>query len=79
MRRKRIYKCLQNTVTDTVEISVTDEKGHSIVTSFFDNLEETVAYFQEIKDELSKNEQLEVIEINDFHFECQTLEETHNL
>ena len=74
MRRKRIYKCLQNTANDTVEISVTDEKGHSIITSVFDNFEETVAYFQEIKDELSKNEQLEVVEIDDFHFECQSLE-----
>jgi hypothetical protein len=78
MRRKRIYKCLQNTVTGTVEISVTDEKGHSIITSVFGNLEETVAYFQEIKDELSKNEQLEVVEIDDFHFESQSLEKASN-
>ena len=74
MRRKRIYKCLQNAATDTVEINVTDETGHSIVRSVFDSLEETIAYFHEIKDELSRNEQLEIVEVNDFHFECQSVE-----
>lgn len=74
MPHKRIYKCLRDDATDRVRIYVTDEDGHSIVNSVFDNLNETVAYFQEIKNELKENERLKVVEIDDFHFECQSIE-----
>lgn len=74
MPHKRIYKCLPDDATDSVRIDVTDEDGQTIVTSVFDDLNETVAYFQEIKNELKENEKLEVVEINDFHFECQGVE-----
>jgi hypothetical protein len=72
MQSKRIYKCLQNEVTGDVEITITDESGSSISRAVFDNWDETVAYFFEIRDELVKNTQLEITHIDDFHFESKT-------
>jgi hypothetical protein len=74
MQYKRIYKCLQNAATGHATICVADEGGHSLITSVFESLDETIEYFHEIKDELATNEQLEIIEIDEFHFECRSVE-----
>ena len=70
MFKKKVYKCLQNENTGKVEINVTDEKGYPILTSSFDRLDETITYFHEVRDELATNDQIEIIQINDLHFEC---------
>ena len=70
MFRKKVYKCRRNKRTGKSEICVLDENGNSILTSSFDQMDETITYFREIRDELATNKQLAVIQINDFHFEC---------
>jgi len=74
MQHKRIYQCLRNASTGKAVISVTDEKNQSVNTSFFDSFDETVAYFYELKEELGENDELEIVVINDFHFECRGIE-----
>jgi hypothetical protein len=74
MQYKRIYKCLRNAATGKPAISVTDENGYPVNTSFFDSFDETVAYFYELKDELARNQQMEIVNYDDFHFECRAVE-----
>ena len=70
MFKKKVYKCLRNKTTGQAEINVTNERGYSILTSRFERMDETIRYFYEIRDELATNKQLEIIQINDLHFEC---------
>jgi hypothetical protein len=61
---------LRNESTGKAEINVTDERGYSILTSRFDRIDDTLRYFYEVRDELATNNQLEIIQIDDFQFEC---------
>ncbi len=68
---------MRNENTGKVEINVTDERGYPILTSKFDRMDETMRYFYEIRDELATNKQLEIIQIDDFQFECINHETVH--
>lgn len=75
MAQKRIYECSPNASTGRTEIKLTDEEGNLINKSSFDSLEIASCYFQEIKDELAMNRQLEIIQTDSFHFEYKKLKQ----
>jgi hypothetical protein len=73
--RKRIYQCLPNVSTGMVDVVITDEDGRMIYKSSYDNAEKAQVYFQEIREELAMNKSLEVVQINNSHFEYVRHEE----
>ena len=64
---------MPNAATGMTDVKITDEDGNLINRSSFGSIEEARVYFQEVRDELATNEQLEIVQVNSFHFEYKKL------
>lgn len=73
MWSKRIYKCLYNSAASNFEIHVADENGLSIRKLNANTKKDALAFFYVIRDTLARSSQVEIKQINPFHFECKKL------